>query len=256
MRLYNSIREIHRNGIIFVYPIIYDLIALAIGFYFIGFNGQSMFSVKLILEMGFPSVSHIENIPLFANQLSFFNGPAETTFFSGVAVLILIVIRTFLQGGYIQSLHTVVEGESYSFSEFIKASKKNWLQFLFLEIILYFLKISLTAFLVIFFPGIGGFAALCSLIVLRIIFIYLEFTIVLDKVHIPGALKLSRTYLAKSLVPTMLTIIVMYVICSGLSLFIHIMWSPTIVIGMILMYSYIMTLIQLVFMTILSKTRK
>lgn len=256
MRLYNNIRKIHRNGIIFVYPIVYDLVALTVGLYFIGFNGQSMFSIKLILEMGFPSVGHIANIPLFANQITFLNGPVETTIYSVAIVLILIVFRTFLQGGYIQSLHTVVEGGYYSFSEFIKAGKKNWPQFIILEILLYFLKISLTAFLVIFFPGIGGFVALSTLIILRMIFIYLEFTIVLDRVPIPKALTLSRTYLAKSFLPTMLTIIVMYVICSLLSLLLHIMWSPTIVIGMIVVYIYIMTLIQLVFMTILSKIRQ
>ncbi|KRG12015.1 hypothetical protein ACA29_13340 [Lederbergia galactosidilytica] len=84
--------------------------------------------------------------------------------------------------------------ESIHSVEFVKYGKKNWLQFILLGVIMYFLKISLTAFLVIFFSTIGGFVALIALLVLRIVFIYLEFTIVLDKLPIPEALKKSRHY--------------------------------------------------------------
>ena len=66
--LFAAIRNVHYQGKIFLYPIILDVIALVIGIYLVGFIGKPMFSIKLILEMGFPSVSHISNISMFANQ--------------------------------------------------------------------------------------------------------------------------------------------------------------------------------------------
>ena len=256
MGLFNNIRKLHRNAIIFIYPIVYDLLALSLGLYLMGFNGQTMFSSKLILEMGFPSVSHISNIPLLANQVYFFNGPVDITVFTGIVVVSLIVIGAFLQGGYIHSLYAIGKNGKYSSVEFVKYGKKNWLQFILLGVIMYFLKISLTAFLVIFFSTIGGFVALIALLVLRIVFIYLEFTIVLDKLPIPEALKKSRHYFAKSFLPTSITVVIMYIISLSLSIILHKIWSPIFVIAMILFYAYIMTLIQMVFMTILSRARK
>ncbi len=48
----------------------------------------------------------------------------------------------------------------------------------------------------------------------------------------------------------------MYIISLSLSIILHKIWSPIFVIVMILFYAYIMTLIQMVFMTILSRARK
>ncbi len=256
MGLFKGIRAVHQHWTIFIYPILFDLIGLTLGLYFIGFFGQAFVSVKLILEMGLPSISHISNIPLFANNLFFLTGPVEKTAFLGVILIIMLLFGAFLQGGYIRSLYRIVKKEEYSFVQFIKDGKKYWLQFILLEIIVQLLRIGLTALFLLFLPYIGAFISLVTFIVLRIVFIYLEFTIVIDNVNIPDALKLSRKYLFKSFLPSLTVVIIMYIVTSSLSLVLHIGWSFPMVICVLFLYAYLMTLIQSVLMCILWHVRE
>src|SRR5690625_6843278 len=78
------------------------------------------------------------------------------------------------------------------------AGRKYWLQFILLELVVYLLKISLAAFLLLFFPLAGSDFTLFFLIGFRIIFIYLEFTFVEDNVSIPVAVKRCRNNFFKT----------------------------------------------------------
>ncbi|MCJ7840797.1 hypothetical protein MUB24_07730 [Lederbergia sp. NSJ-179] len=255
MELFNGIRAVHRHWTIFIYPILFDLIGLALGLYFIGFYGKAITSVKLVLEMGLPSISHISNIPLFVNNFFFLTNPAEKTAFLAITLVIMLLVGAFLQGGYIRFLYMIVKKEEYSFFQFIKDGKKYWLQFILLEVIVQLLRIGLTAFLIIFFPYIGSFISLMTFIILRILFIYLEFTIVIDHVSIPDALKLSRRYLRKSFLPSLTVVMIMYLVTSSLSLVLHVRWTFSMVICVLLLYAYLMTLIQSVLMSIFCQVR-
>lgn len=256
MELVNTFRKVHRRGIILIVPILFDFLALAIGWAFIGFYGESFTSIRMILEMGMPSVSHISNIALLANNIDFINTPVELPSFMPIIVIIMIIIAAFLQGGYIRTLYCIIRNQPLVISDFFKACKKNVLQFVILEIVVFLLKIGVTAFLVIFFQYIGAFAALVFFIVLRIIFIYLEFTIVVDKVSIPEALKLSRAHLGKTLPNTLPIVLIMYIISIIISFLLHKFWSPYIVIAIIIVYAYFMTIIQSIFMSIFCRIHK
>lgn len=239
-----------------LYPIVYDLIALVIGLSIVGFYGKDIVSIRMILEMGMPSVSHLSNIPLFINNMEFFNIPVEIPPNTLIIILVAILVGAFLQGGYIGYLSSIVQDEKFSFTQFLKTGKRNWIQFIILEIIIFLGKIGVTAFLAIFFGIIGVFASLVFFITARIMFIYLEFSMVVDRTGIGPALKYSRSYFMKSIMVTLQLVLGMYVISGLISLFLHYFWSPVIVISLIFIYAYIMTAIQLALMTILWKSKK
>lgn len=251
--LLTIIRKVHQQSVIFLYPIMLDITALVIGLYLVGFIGESTFSIKLILEMGFPSVSHISNISVFANQVTILNELDVVYTYIVAIVILLIVVRAYFQGGYIRFLSHIIKGNKYSFKQFMRDGKKHCLQFVFLEIIIYFLKITIATFLLLFFPLAGSMFTLFFLITIRIIFIYLEFTIVEENVSVPAALKISRKKYFRSFYPTTLLIIFMYALTSGLSFLLHDEWSYLMIFSMIIIYSYLMTIIQAVFMHIFSK---
>lgn len=254
--LLTVIRKVHQQGMIFLYPIIVDIFALTIGLYLVGFIGEPMFSIKQILEMGFPSVASISSISIFANQVTLLNELEVVHTYIIAIVMLFIAIRAYFQGGYIRFLSNIIKGEKYTFKQFMRDGKKYWLQFMVLEIIIYLLKIGLAGFLLVFFPLAGSAFTLLFLIAIRIIFIYLEFTIVEKNVSVPAAMKLSRKYYFRSFFPTTWTVIFMYLLASGLSFLLHDQWSYLMIFSMIIIYSYLMTLIQAVFMHIFSKIPK
>lgn len=254
--LLTTMRNVHRQGMIFLYPIIVDIITLAIGLYLVGFIGESKFSIKLILEMGFPSVADISSIEVFANQMIILNKVDVVHTYIVAIVILLILVRAYFQGGYIRFLSNIVKGQEYSFKQLMLDGKKYWFQFIILELVVFFLKIGIAGFLLMFFPGAGAAFALLFLIALRIIFVYLEYTIVERNVSIPRAMKLSRKYYFRSFFPTTWTIILMYFLVAGLSFLLHDQWSYLMVFSMIVIYSYLMTLVQAIFMHIFSKLDK
>lgn len=256
MAFVEAFRKVNRHYLLVLYPIIFDLISLAISWSIVGFYGKAMVSIRLMLEMGFPSLSHLSNIPLFINSIDFLNIPLATPSNIWIVVVLMIMIGTFMQGGYISYLYSIVSSKTFHLSHFLSEGKRNWIQFIFLEIILFFGKISVTAFLVLFFGIIGVFASLVFFIVLRVIFIYLEFTMVVDRMSIASAMKRCRSYLKKSLLPTLGIIAVMYAVSGGISLLLHKFWAPFVIIGLVFVYAYIMSVIQIVFMLTLCRTKK
>lgn len=244
----------NKHFTIVIYPIIFDLLSIILSLYIVGFYGKEIVSIRLILEMGLPSVSHLSNTPLFMNQMEFLNIPGVPSY-SWVIVIAMIVLSAFLQGGYIYHLYRITNGRQMYFSDFLKEGKRHWLQFIILEMILYFGKIAITGFLVIFFGIIGVFAALVFFVFLRIIFIYLEFTIVVDRIHIVKALKRSREYVKKSLPKTLWIVLFMYVLSGGISLLLHLYWQLATIIILVFVYGYVMSVIQVAFMSVLCKVR-
>ncbi|MCJ8009405.1 hypothetical protein ACFFF5_18340 [Lederbergia wuyishanensis] len=256
MRLTDAFRKVHNHYTLILIPIIYDFISLGLGLLLVGFNGKEMLSSRLILEMGIPSASHLSNIPLFANHVDLLHISDKGHSFSWIVIVVMIIIGAFLQGGYISFLHSIVIGNDFRFSSFLKDGRKNWIQFIFLHMIVFLGKISVTAFLVIFFNIIGVFASLVIFLILRIIYIYLEFTIVVDRVSVAKALKLSNVYLKRSLPFSLCLIIVMYIFSSSISLMLHRLWSPITIIGTIVVYSYLMSIMQIAFMSLFCRLKK
>ncbi len=159
MLLIQAFRQLNRHLVLVLYPLVFDLIALLIGWSLIGFYGEAQLSLRLILEMGFPSVSHILNTPLLVNTTEFFNAFERTTLLTLLIVLGMVLVGAFMQGGYIGSLYRLVADGTLRFADFLQYGKRNWLRFIFLLIIVFLAKIAVTTFLAMFFGAIGVFAS-------------------------------------------------------------------------------------------------
>src|SRR5690625_3285306 len=122
--------------------------------------------------MGIPSVSHISEIPLFVNHVDFLNLQEVVSLLMLLTVFVMIMIRAFLQGGYINYLYHIITDQKYTVRNFFNFGRRNWIQLFLLEIIIYLAKIAITAFLVIFFNIIGVFAAFAFIMFIRIVYIY------------------------------------------------------------------------------------
>lgn len=256
MILIDSFKKLNKNLFLIVYPILFDLFALAVGLWMIGFTGEKVVSIRMILEVGIPSTGHLSNIPLFANMMEFLNYSGSMIDIAPMIVILIVIAGAFLQGGYIGHVAAIVKNKTYSISDFLKSGRKNWIQFILLEIIVFLLKIAMTAFLAIFFGIIGVFASLVFMIVLRIIFIYLEYSMVIDRIGILPAFKRSRQYLLGSMVSSLVLIVVMYAVSSSLSLLLHYYWSQSLVLVMIFVYAYLMSGIQIAFVQNLYKAKR
>lgn len=248
-----TIKNIHKQGTIILYPLLFDLISFLFAWYIVGFHGNPFFSIKLILEMGLPSVSHISNIPVFMHDLAILNELNSPTLAMIILAIFFILIRVLFQGGYIGFLASVAKNERFTMQQFFRIGRKKFVQLLLLEIIVYLLKIGLAAFFVIFFPAIGGITALFALIAVRVVFIFIEFTLVEESINIPKALTRSKNYYFRQFIPTSSVVILMYAVTIGLSYVLHMFWSLPIVLVMIVFYSYLMTIIQSLLMNIYQK---
>lgn len=250
-----SFKRLHKNLLLFIFPLVFDLLSLILGVAMVGFYGEQMISSRMILEMGLPSVSHLSNIPVIANTMDFLNVFDNVPMGTFLVIVLMIICGAFLQGGYIDYLSVAAQDTDYHTGQFFKASKRNWIQFIILEIIILLGKIAMTSFLAIFFGIIGVFASLCFFLTLRIIFIYLEFTMVIDRTGVAGAFNKSRHYLIKSMKISLVLVLMMYSITSALSFLLHYFWSLTSIIVMMVVYAYVMTVIQLIFMDTLLKAK-
>lgn len=255
MLFVNAFGRLNRNLLVVLYPIILDLASFLLGLGAAGFYGQPGWSLRIILEMGLPSVGHLLNTPLFANRTEFLNHPAGIPESMWLAVVAMLLVSAFAQGGFIGSLLKIAEGEKAGFSRFIAYGRKSFLQFVFLYALFFLAKIALTALLAILFGYVGVFAAFLCFVVLRVAYIYLEFTIVADRVHLNAAFKKSWSYLKASLPETALVAGGMFLVSGALSLLMHRIWTPWIIVTGVLAYAYVMSGIQLAFMLVMAKTR-
>ncbi|WP_018757457.1 hypothetical protein [Paenibacillus terrigena] len=254
MLLQRAFVQILRYPMLILCPIILDLIAYLLGGALVGFIGTSSLSYRLILEMGLPSVSHLINIPLLPNQLQFMNIPGVPTI-GWAAVVLMLLLMTFAQGGYIGILWQASIGEPASIRGFIREGKVYWIRFIFLYLMIMFAKTAVTTLLVMLFQGIGLFLSLLVFIVLRILFIYLEFTIVVDRSQLDAALRRSRQYFKQSRLKTMVLVFCLFVVSGLLSTLIHQLWSPYAILAGIVIGAYVVSVIQLALMMVLSQVR-
>lgn len=256
MVLGNAFRQLNSNLTIILVPIILDAAALWAGLSLAGFSGQPKWSLKLLLDMGLPTVSHLSNMLLMANSIDFLKlFASEMSVVALITVFLMLIVYCLVQGGYIASLHVIATTGEMSFKHFFRSSKAFFLRFATYYITVFLAKISITLGLVAIFGVVGLFLSLLVFIVLRILFIFLEFTIVVDRLSWDQVLGQSRAYLKSSLFRSGAVILVMYVSSGMLSLLLHRFWSPAALIVGILSYSYVMSGIQLALMLILCKER-
>lgn len=241
-----TFRLLVRNPLIIMYPIILDALSFIIGLMIVGFIGVPSLSIRLILEMGIPSVSYVSNIPQLINQMQFMGDTVSVR--AWIPVIFMLLLMAFAQGGYIASLRNVVEGRPISIGQFMKDGKKYAVRFIFLFMIITAAKTAITTLLAAFLGVIGLFLSLVIFVVLRIIFIYVEYCIVVDQLNVDAAFRQSRRYFQASSFNTSGIIIVMMISSGLISLLLHYLWSPAALIIAIPICAVVMGVIQIAFM--------
>ncbi|PJN50165.1 hypothetical protein PAEVO_52090 [Paenibacillus sp. GM2FR] len=241
-----TFRLLVRNPLIIMYPIILDALSFIIGLMIVGFIGVPSLSIRLILEMGIPSVSYVSNIPQLINQMQFMGDTVSVR--AWIPVIFMLLLMAFAQGGYIASLRNVVEGSPISIGQFMKDGKKYAVRFIFLFMIITAAKTAITTLLAAFLGVIGLFLSLVIFVVLRIIFIYVEYCIVVDQLNVDAAFRQSRRYFQASSFNTSGIIIVMMISSGVISLLLHYLWSPAAVVVAIPICAVVMGVVQIAFM--------
>lgn len=239
-------RLLFKNPLLLIYPIVLDALSFVIGLMIIGFIGVPSTSMRLILEMGIPSVSYVSNIPQFVNQMQFMGETVPVR--AWIPVLMMLLLMAFAQGGYIASVRHVVEGSPISIGQFMKDGKRYWVRFIFLFMIITAAKTAMTTMLAAFLGVIGLFLSLVIFVVLRILFIYVENCIVVDQLNVDAAFRQSRRYFKASSFNTTGIIIAMMVSSAIISLVIHRLWSPAAIIIAIPLCAVVLSAIQIAFM--------
>ncbi|MGG4093528.1 hypothetical protein [Paenibacillus lautus] len=241
-----TFRLLFKNPLIIMYPIILDALSFIIGLIIVGFIGVPSLSIRLILEMGIPSVSYVSNIPQLINQMQFMGDTISVR--AWIPVIFMLLLMAFAQGGYIASLRNVVEGSPISIGQFMKDGKKYAVRFIFLFMIITAAKTAITTLLAAFLGVIGLFLSLVIFVVLRVIFIYVEYCIVVNQLNVDAAFRQSKRYFQASSFNTSGIIIVMMISSGVISLLLHYLWSPAAVIIAIPICAVVMGVIQIAFM--------
>jgi len=239
-------RLLFRNPLIIMYPIILDALSFVIGLMIVGFIGIPSLSIRLILEMGIPSVSYVSNIPQLINQMQFMGDTVSVR--AWIPVIFMLLLMAFAQGGYIASLRNVAEDSPISIGQFMRDGKKYAVRFIFLFMIIAAAKTAITTLLVALLGVNGLFLSLVVFVVLRIIFIYVEYCIVVDQLNVDAAFRQSRRYFQASTFNTSGIIITMMISSGVISLLLHYLWSPAVVIIAIPVCAVVMGVIQIAFM--------
>lgn len=249
-----AFHHLHRQLWILICPIMIDFISLFAGWRLIGWIGESRFSWRIILETGMPSISHLLNTPQLANQIEFLNNPGKLSL-AWIIVVLILLATAYAQGGFISALHNITEGNPISLKLFIQGGFKHWLRFISLYVMLMLAKIAVTTVLVIMLGVAGAFVSLVFFAVVRILFIYLEFTIVVDNVSLDAALRRSRRYMKLSGLQTFPLILSIYLVSGALSVLIQWIWHPFMIMAGIAAYAYLMTACQLGLMITLCRVK-
>jgi hypothetical protein len=228
-----------------LYPIVLDLAAFLIGLAIIGFAGTSKFTFKFSLNPGLPSISDVIDQNMMANGLLISTNSASLPMAMVLAFIVFWVIGAFVQAGFIGLLYEVTfVGESISYSDFIMYGKKYWVRFLLLElIVMAFLIVG--ALVSIPFSIFGVLLFLVVFFVLRILYIYWEFTLVAEDCSVGEAFTRSRKNFRSRIPETTNVIISLLLLNLLFGFLVNSMWNPVIFLVAILAYGYLATGLQI-----------
>lgn len=171
MPILQSFRTLMRHSYVVIQPIIIDMILLAILITTQPWQLESQWSSRVILSMGIPSVFQLFSLPF-----SWF-------------LLLVIILWSFGQGGYIQAIAAACKDNKLTVTQMMKANSRYGIPFMLLQFAIMLSTSALAALLLLLFGGIGPGAVLVFFIAFRVLFVYLEFTIVTDKVPFDAAFR-------------------------------------------------------------------
>lgn len=227
-----------RYPYIVIQPIIIDIILLAILFGTQALTLTSESSSRVLMAVGMPSMFHLFSLPF--------------SWFLFVAIL----LWSFGQGGYIRSLIASCTGTTLSMSQLMKANMRYGLPFLFLQLAMMLATSAVMALLILFFGTIGLGAGLLFFLVFRVLLIYLEFTMVTDRLSFDTALRRAFQTLKQHWPPSIAMAVSLLIFSGMASLLVNRFHSPPMLIGYLIIYDVLMSVFLLALMLTYMDARK
>ena len=256
MIIYKAYTTLHRHWYLLIIPLLIDTASLITGLKFVELYEVPRPPFIIINEMGLPSITHILDKPLLINSFKFLTVFDEVSISIVVLVILFILFNSFGQGAYIGMMHKIVKQERIKWSNPFYLASKFSLRFFLWAFIILFLQLSVVTFLTMMLNVVGIFTSLALFLILRFVFVYFEFCIVIYNTNFIKALSISFQMFKQRNSETYV-IVPMIIIVAGLfSYILHQYWSLQSIIICILLYTYIMTGLQVTLMMTLQKLMK
>ncbi|WP_195572342.1 hypothetical protein [Paenibacillus sp. 1001270B_150601_E10] len=238
MSIVQAFRTLKRHPYVILQPIVIDMILLGLLLVSHAFPLESQSSSRVILSMGLPSIFQLFSLPF-----SWF-------------LLVVILLWSFGQGGYIRALVAACEDTSLPTAQIMKANTRYGLPFMFLYFALLLATSAAGALLLLLFGTIGSGAALLFFLAFRVLFVYLEFTMVTDRLPFDAAFRRAFQTL-KQHWPASIGMAALILIFSGAaSLIANLYTAPILLLVILVVYNVMMTLLFIALMHTYNEARR
>jgi hypothetical protein len=244
-----------RYKLLFAVPIIVDLLSLLLGLSMNGFQGASHITFKLALQIGLPSISYITEQRLMPGTIQLMPGGSLAIMQTALFALLFLAIQAFLQGGYIGLLSEASEGRFVTMERLIRYGKRFFLRFLVLDVIVVILMLILGGIVMAMFKAVGAVVFTLLFLWIRILFVFLEFTMVAEDCSFSEALARCREYFRRRTSDTGFIIVNVLVFNLLMGIAVNLLWNPGIFAIGILVYNYVSAGLQFALMLNLQRIR-
>ncbi|MBM7566830.1 hypothetical protein [Paenibacillus sacheonensis] len=249
--LLSAIRKLPGLPLLVGLPVAIDGLSALTGILMNGFHGSPHLAFKLALQMGLPSVSAVTEQRFMAGTVQMNADGGLSAGSAAAAVLVLLaflLVQAFFQGGYIGLLRQAANERSISLRVFYAYGMRFFGRFLLLNLLVLALLLVGGGLAVYVLHGFGAVVSLLAFLILRVWFVYLEFTLVSENCSIlqafPRALRAfgDRTGATTSLIVKAVMLNILF------GLLINAVWISFFFFLLLFLYDYIFAGLQLAFM--------
>jgi hypothetical protein len=246
-----ALRRLSKFPLLVMIPIAVDALLVLLGMALHGFAGSSHVTFKFALQMGLPSISAVteQRVMPGAVQLGGAGG------FSGSGLLgvlmylaVYLAIQSFLQGGYIGLLYGAANGRRLAMGHFAACGSRFFVRFLLLNILVLAFLFSLGGLATIALKMLGGILFILVFLLLRVLFLFLEFTIVAEDCSILEAFYRSRDAFRRRTPLTLPLVAAAVVVNVVAGLLVNALWHPFFFLILLVVYDIVGAGLQLAFM--------
>ncbi len=246
--------RLRRSASLVAYPVVLDLLALMLGLAFGGFHGQSRFTLKLSLGVGLPSVSGLLDQNVMANGVNISLGGPGVPGLLLLLTVAFLLLTAYVQGGFIGLLHQAAKDRPVSFGLFQQYAGAFWLRFLGILLLVGLFTLAAGGLSLILGPA-GILLFLMVYLTLRVLYVYWEFTVVVENCGIGEAWGRAREFFRNRTADTTAVILAILASNFAFALVLNGLWSPPVLVLGIFAYGYVATGLQLALMLTLHDIR-
>lgn len=241
--------KLSKFPLLFIIPIVVDGLSVLLGTAMNGFHGSSHFTFKLALQMGLPSISAVTEQTFMPGAVQISGGFNATSMLGVLFFLLLfLVVQSFLQGGYVGLLYEAVTGGRLSLERFAAYGTRCFGRFFLLNILVLVFLFVLGGIVTFVFKMAGVVLFMVVFLLLRVLFLFLEYTIVVDDCSIPGAFSRSREAFRHRTSDTLPLVIIALVVNVVAGIVVNALWFSFFFLVLLVLYDLVGAGLQLAFM--------